>query len=99
MPEGALHPLPLNVNALPAPSTATQNDADGHDTDLRPYVTLGSTETGDDQASAAEVLGGIATARRTTANTETKTRNRLLPLVLHDRSIWLPTILRRPDQR
>ena len=31
---GALHELPLKVNARPYRSTATQNDADGHDTDV-----------------------------------------------------------------
>ncbi len=35
---GALHELPLNVNALPSVSTATQNDADAHDTALSPYA-------------------------------------------------------------
>jgi hypothetical protein len=40
--------LPLNLNALPLPSTAMQNDGDGHDTDDRPArPTLSSIPVGE----------------------------------------------------
>ncbi len=43
---GALHELPLKVNAFPLLSTATQNDVDGHDTEKR--ICPGSTGVGAD---------------------------------------------------
>jgi hypothetical protein len=42
---GALQVLPLNVSAMPAPPTATQNDEDGQDTDESPWP-LGSMLAG-----------------------------------------------------
>jgi hypothetical protein len=45
---GALQEVPLNSTAFPAQSTATQNDAEEHDTDVRlfpPSMLVGAPQT------------------------------------------------------
>lgn len=59
---GALQALPLYVEALPATSTATQNEVVGHDTDVR-SVPL-SIKVGGDQLAAEAAAG---TAKKTNA--------------------------------